>query len=70
MCEVGALYLTLTGASGFLAAPLEDELKSLLKLGDERKKKKERREEEERNEKKEGGVERHNTQGLICRHKQ
>lgn len=33
MCEVGALYLTLTGASGFLAAPLEDELKSLLKLG-------------------------------------
>lgn len=40
MCEVGALYLTLTGASGFLAAPLEDELKSLLKLGDKRKKRK------------------------------
>lgn len=30
---MGALYLTLTGASGFLAALLEDELKSLLKLG-------------------------------------
>lgn len=47
MCEVGALYLTLTGASGFLAAPLEDELKSLLKLG-MRGGKKDRREEREK----------------------
>lgn len=31
MCEVGALYLTLTGGSGFFAVLL-DELKSLLKL--------------------------------------
>lgn len=31
ICEVGALYLTLTGGSGFLAVLL-DELKSLLKL--------------------------------------
>lgn len=36
MCEVGALYLTLTGGSGFLAVLL-DELKSLLKLEEERK---------------------------------
>lgn len=64
MCEVGALYLTLTGASGFLAALLEEELKSLLKLG-MRGKKAERRGERER-----AGIERDNTQGLICRHKQ
>lgn len=31
MCEVGALYLTLTGGSGFLAV-LPDELNNLLKL--------------------------------------
>lgn len=62
MCEVGALYLTLTGASGFLAALLEEELKSLLKLG---MRKKGREEERER-----AGIERDNTQGLICRHKQ
>lgn len=31
MCDVGALYLTLTGDSGFRAAVL-DELKSRLKL--------------------------------------
>lgn len=46
MCEVGALYLTLTGASGFLAAPLEDELKSLLKLGMRGKKTERRRKRE------------------------
>lgn len=63
MCEVGALYLTLTGASGFLAAPLEDELKSLLKLGTRGEREIEREG---------GGIERErdNTQGLICRHKQ
>lgn len=47
MWEVGALYLTLTGASGFLAAPLDDELKSRLKLG-VRGKKRQRGEERER----------------------
>lgn len=47
MCEVGALYLTLTGASGFLAALLDEELKSLLKL-EMRGKKAERRRERER----------------------
>ena len=31
-CEVGALYFKFTGASGFLAAAPEDELKSRLKL--------------------------------------
>lgn len=36
MCEVGALYLTLTGGSGFFAVLL-DELKSLLKLEEEKK---------------------------------
>lgn len=36
MCEVGALYLTLTGGSGFLVVLL-DELKSLLKLEEEKK---------------------------------
>lgn len=46
MCEVGALYLTLTGASGFLAALLEEELKSLLKLGMRGKKAERRRERE------------------------
>lgn len=38
MCEVGALYLTLTGGSGFFAVLL-DELKSLLKLEEEKKNK-------------------------------
>lgn len=33
-CEVGALYFMLTGASGFFAVVLEEELKSLLKLRD------------------------------------
>lgn len=37
ICEVGALYLTLTGGSGFLAVLL-DELKSLLKLEEGKKK--------------------------------
>lgn len=36
ICEVGALYFTLTGGSGFLAVLL-DELKSLLKLEENRK---------------------------------
>lgn len=33
-CEVGALYFMLTGASGFFAVVLDEELKSLLKLRD------------------------------------
>lgn len=40
ICEVGALYLTLTGGSGFLAVLL-DELKSLLKLEEGGRKKNE-----------------------------
>lgn len=55
------MYLTLTGASGFLAAPLDDELKSLLKLGMRGGKKAERRKKREIEIEKRGYRERQNT---------